>query len=282
MRLFLLLAIPFLAFGADSHPTAAQLIERIQKNVGVPWRSETVDTIKAGDPATPITGVATSFAATMDVLERAAASGKNLIVTHEPTFYNHLDKTDGIENDPVYLAKRAFIESHHMVVFRFHDHWHARVPDGIFEGMTKALGWEQYRSRERRLFIVPETTLGSLAAGLAGKLGIRTARVIGDPAMKLTKVALLPGAAGSPQQIKVLEREDVEALIVGETREWETVEYTRDAVTEHKRKALIILGHVVSEEAGMDECARWLKGFISEVPVEFIPAKEPFWSPNQK
>jgi len=49
-------------------------------------------------------------------------------------------------------------------------------------------------------------------------------------------------------------------------------------VTAGKRKAVILLGHVVSEEAGMEYCARWLKTFISSVPIEFIPAGEPFWS----
>jgi hypothetical protein len=37
---------------------------------------------------------------------------------------------------------------------------------------------------------------------------------------------------------------------------------------------------VISEENGMNECARWIKTFITEVPVEFIPAGEPFWSPQ--
>ena len=54
--------------------TARQVIGRIQKNVGVPWRSETVDTFKAGDPDTPVTGIATTMMATYDVLERAAAA----------------------------------------------------------------------------------------------------------------------------------------------------------------------------------------------------------------
>ena len=30
----------------------------------------------------------------------------------------------------------------------------------------------------------------------------------------------------------------------------------------------------------MINCANWLKTFITEVPVEFIPTAEPFWSPN--
>ena len=41
----------------------------------------------------------------------------------------------------------------------------------------------------------------------------------------------------------------------------------------------ILLGHANSEEAGMEYCARWLKTFIPEVPVEFLPAGDPFWTP---
>jgi hypothetical protein len=52
-------------------------------------------------------------------------------------------------------------------------------------------------------------------------------------------------------------------------------------VTEGKSKSLIILGHIPSEQAGMEECAHWLKTFITEVPVEFVPAREPFWEPKE-
>ena len=276
----LIIALAVRGVAGAQKPTAGELLDRVKKNTGVPWREQTVDTIKQGSRDTPVTGVATTFAATFDVLQRAAASGKNLVITHEPTFYSHLDETRELQNDPVYQAKRDFIEKHHMVVFRFHDHWHARNPDGIFEGMTKALGWEKYRSPEKRLFVMPEMTLDQLAGDIERRLQIRTMRVIGDPKLKVTKVALVPGAAGAQTQIQALERDDVEVLVVGEAREWETVEYARDAMTEGKRKALILMGHVVSEEAGMGECARWLKGFITEVPVEFIPAREPFWTPR--
>jgi len=66
-------------------------------------------------------------------------------------------------------------------------------------------------------------------------------------------------------------------LMVGETREWETVEYAADAVTEGRNKALIVIGHIPSEQPGMEECTRWLKGFVKDVPIEFVPAKQPFW-----
>jgi putative NIF3 family GTP cyclohydrolase 1 type 2 len=275
--------IPVSAFAQNERLTARDLIARIQKNVGVPWRTETVDTFKAGDPETPVTGVAVTMMATLDVLQRAAASGKNLIITHEPTFYNHLDTTENLakQSDAVLAAKQTFIKKHGLVVWRFHDHWHARKPDGILLGMTHALGWEKFQSPTgEHLFVVPETTLGDMAEYIKTRLSIRALRAVGDPNMKLTRAALLPGAAGSGRQIELLERDDVEVLLIGETPEWETVEYVDDAVTEHKRKALVIFGHIPSEQAGMEECARWLKTFITEVPVEFVPASEPFWLPS--
>jgi putative NIF3 family GTP cyclohydrolase 1 type 2 len=281
--LTLLCLIGVAAFAQTERLTARDVIERIQKNVGVPWRTETVDTFKAGNPDIPVTGIAVTMMATLDVLERAAASGKNLIITHEPTFYNHLDTTDKLkeQNDAVLAAKQEFIKKHGLVIWRFHDHWHARKPDGILLGMTHALGWEKFQSPTfEHLFVLPETTLDNMAEYIKTRLGIRALRVVGDPDMKLTKVAFLPGAAGSAKQIELLERDDVEVLLIGETPEWETVEYVADAVTEHKRKGLVILGHIPSEQAGMEECARWLKTFITEVPIEFLPASEPFWLPS--
>jgi putative NIF3 family GTP cyclohydrolase 1 type 2 len=167
------------------------------------------------------------------------------------------------------------------VVWRFHDHWHERRPDGILTGMVEALGWGKYRSPgDPRLFVVPETTLDRFAGAIKERLGIRTLRVVGDPAMRLSKVALNPGYCPIAVGGRMLGRDDVEVLVMGESPEWETVEYADDAVAQGRRKALIILGHIPSEQAGMDECARWLKTFVTEVPVEFVPASEPFWTPG--
>ena len=279
------LLLPSSAFAQNQALTARQVVERIQARVGVPWKSDTVDTFKAGNPDAPITGIAVTMMATLDVLQRAAASGSNFIITHEPTFYNHLDKPDDLpqgESDPVLAKKRAFIEQHGLTIWRFHDHWHARKPDGIQSGMVHALGWEKFQDpANEHLFTVPRTTLAELAASIRSHLGIQAMRVVGDSQMEVTRVAMSPGAAGFGPETTALEMNDVEVLVVGETREWETVEYVADAVTEGKHKALIILGHIPSEQAGMEECARWLKGFVTEVPVNFVPSLEAFWVPDK-
>jgi putative NIF3 family GTP cyclohydrolase 1 type 2 len=103
-----------------------------------------VDTVKAGDPSTKVTGVATTFLDTLDVLREANRRGLNLVITLEPTFYNHLDQTTLLTNDPVYKEKLAFIEEHHMVVFRLHDAIHRVPPDAIAMGLVERLGWKAY------------------------------------------------------------------------------------------------------------------------------------------
>jgi len=270
------------AVAQDHKITARELAAEIQKQVGVEWKKDTVDTFKAGNPDAAVTGVAVTMMATMDVLQRASAKGLNFVITHEPTFYSHLDTPEGMpESDPVWAEKREFIEKHGMVVWRFHDHWHMRKPDGIEAGMVRTLGWEKFQTPDNQyLFVMPETTLTKLAHEVAAKLGSPVVRVVGDPQMKVTKVGLSPGAAGFQRETHALERDDVQVLLVGETREWETVEYAADAVTEKRPKALIVIGHIPSEQPGMEECARWLKGFVTQVPVEFVPAKQPFWVVN--
>jgi putative NIF3 family GTP cyclohydrolase 1 type 2 len=287
LRLTCLLSFSFFmngfstAFAQERQISAREVVQRIQEHVGVPWQEETVDTFKAGDRDTKVTGIAVTMMATFDVLQRSAASGNNLIITHEPTFYNHLDDFAEIpqkENDLVLAEKLAFIKEHHLVVWRFHDHWHRRTPDGVEAGMTHALGWEAFQDKQNQyLFTIPETTLEKLAGVLKSKLELHSMRVVGDPKMKVTRVALSPGSAGMQREIGALENPDIQLLITGESREWETVEYAADAVSEKKNKALIILGHIPSEQAGMEECTRWLKTFVSEVPVNFVPAAQPFW-----
>jgi putative NIF3 family GTP cyclohydrolase 1 type 2 len=265
---------------ARSAPTAGEIVEKIKHNVGVPWRTETVDRFVAGDGEIPVNGIATTMMATLDVIQRAAAAGKNLVITHEPTFWLHQDTIAGMEQDPTYRFKADFLKKNNMAVFRFHDHWHARKPDGIATGMMRELGWERYVDPQNvRRFTFPEQPLSRLASEMKTKLKIRIMRVVGDPDLRVSKVAVSWGNLSREPGIPILSRPDVDLLICGETREWEVVEYAQDCISAGQKKALIVMGHVVSEQAGMKYCAEWLRTFVSDVPVEFVAAEEPFWSP---
>src|SRR5579875_803952 len=68
--------------------TAREVVEQIQKHMGSPW-IHGADVCEAGNPETPISGIATSFTATFNVLRHAADSGHNLIITRERPFWSH-------------------------------------------------------------------------------------------------------------------------------------------------------------------------------------------------
>lgn len=265
---------------ANGAVTAREVVSRIQKNVGVTWRTPTADDFKAGDPDVPVTGITTTFMSTLDVLERSVAAGNNFIITHEPTFWSANDEVAVLRDDPLYKTKLDFIRSNRLVVWRFHDQWHAHRPaDGIFTGWNKAVGWESYAvtgdTPFRHEYVIPETTLESVARDLASKLQVRSVRIVGDPQTKIRRV----GNAGHyiAQCLQLLP--NVDLILTFECREWEAAEYIRDAIASGQKKALIQLPHEGGEEAGMDECARWLQTFVTEVPVKFIPSGDPFWLP---
>ena len=258
--------------------TAADVIQRIKDKVGIPWRAQTVDNLVAGRADVRVTGIATTMMSTLDVVQRASSAGLNLVITHEPTFYTHQDTTDTLKTDATYQFKDAFIRDHDLAIFRFHDHWHAMKPDGIAFGMARELGWDTHVDpANQREFTFPGVPLEVLVAGIRDRLKPATMRVVGDPKMPVNRVAASWGYYTYNPANFPLTRPDIDVFVVGETREWETVEHAQDMGASGKKKALIVIGHVASEQAGMKYCAEWLKGFVTEVPIAYVPAPEPFW-----
>jgi putative NIF3 family GTP cyclohydrolase 1 type 2 len=277
--------------GQHAPLTAQEVIDRIQKNAGVPWQPQTLDTFKAGDPATLVKGIATTAMATMDVLTRAHKENINLVITLEPTFFGRLDAQpvpasaggrgqSGVSlDDPVYLGKKEFIQKNGLVIWRFTDHWRARKPDPIATGLAGTLGWKQYRVGDDPFRLdLPIGTLESLADTLKKRLKARAGiRVVGDPQTRVRRIALLPGLSPLAATMKSLPESDV--VLAGETREWESVEYAADTVAAGRKKGMIMLGRVVSEDPGMNICAEWLRTLVHEVPVRWLPAGDPYWRP---
>ena len=265
--------------GQTTQPmTASAVIESIIKQTGSESVPNTVDVFKAGDPQTPVTGIVTTMFATMDVLKKAVEMNCNLIIAHEPVFYNHRDETTQFQNDPVFLEKKKFIDDNKLVVWRFHDYIHRIKPDAIDYGMALKLGWLKYTDTTVEHFVIPETTLKELLQTLKKIFPGNAFNVIGNREMKLTKVAFSAGAPGSAVHFSMLEDNNVDVLIAGEVSQWETYEYARDAVSQGRNKAVIFLGHVTSEEPGMEYCAEWLKGFLHNIPVYFIKSGPSYWT----
>jgi hypothetical protein len=130
--------------GSAQIPNAVDIIDKIIAKTEAAKIPNTVDIIKEGDPQTPVQGIVTTMFGTMKVLRKAVEMNCNLIIVHEPLYYNHLDQTKQFQNDPVFLEKQKFIKDHNLVIWRFHDYIHSIEPDGILSGMVLKLGWKDY------------------------------------------------------------------------------------------------------------------------------------------
>jgi putative NIF3 family GTP cyclohydrolase 1 type 2 len=263
---------------------AGEIVTRIKANLGVPWRDATYrDTFKTGGPDTEVTGIATTCFVSLDVIRRAAAAGLNMIIPHEDTFWNDRDDTAVVDEDPLYRTKRDLIATHNVVVFRIHDHMHAQRPDFTYVGSARAIGLDptQEDPPGSHRFVIPETTLGAFAAAIVKRTGARALRVVGDPGAKVSRVRLGVGYASPP-----VTGGDIDVVVSGEQQEsdgnFDSPAYVLDATTAGVAKGWIMLGHTVSEEAGMLEMAQWIKGFVPEIPVQLVSAGEPLWGPRRR
>jgi putative NIF3 family GTP cyclohydrolase 1 type 2 len=267
--------------------TVDAVIERVKAHVGVEWKAGGLDTIKAGAAETVVTGIATTSMATLDVLRRAVAGGANLVVTLEPTFFSKADGQTPVRGrgsatagpDPVFDAKKDFIQKNGLAVWRFSDHWRLRRPDPLLQGLGETLGWTRYQvAGDPSRVEMPARTLGVLAGDLKKALGARGGiRVVGDPSTPVRRVGLLPGSTPIAAALAVLPSVDV--IVAGEVREWETVVYAQDTVASGQRKGLILVGRVVSEEPSMRVCATWLQTLVPEVQTQWLPVGDPYWRP---
>jgi putative NIF3 family GTP cyclohydrolase 1 type 2 len=259
-----------------SRLTIQDAIETIVAATDVAPLADTVDTVKTGDPTRPLTGIVTTFLATAEVIARAADLGANLIITHEPTFYNHRDDTAWLEPDAVYQAKRRLIDDHGIVIWRFHDYWHRARPDGILRGLIERLDWDHEGEISYPVVAtIAPLPFAELAGLIRARLGVPSVRVSGPADLVCRRVGLLAGAPGGRAQIATLGRDDVDAVLCGEINEWETSEYARDAAFFGRPKGLIVVGHQPSEEDGMAYLATWLRPRLPAVAITHVPAGDP-------
>ena len=234
----------------------------------------TCDTCKAGDPEREVTRVAVTMFATPEVIRQAAEWGAELLITHEPTYYNHMDHHSTVA---VECAKRKLIEATGMVLYRYHDHPHGTKPDIIGEGMLRdmALAGEVSYTETFDLVRVKlecATTPRELAAILEKNLDLAHIRIAGAADTPMKKVSCMFGTPGGVYE--ELQRDDCEIMITGEACEWALCEYVRDASQLGFAKALLVPGHIGSERNGMIYTADLVKKLFPALEVKYFECGE--------
>ena len=212
----------------------------------------TVDRVILGPEEREVNRVAVTMFATAEVIRAAAAFGAQLLITHEPTFYVNSDNID--ESDPWIAAKKKLIDASGMTVFRYHDHPHSMPLDLIDEGAIRYSGLSG-RITGKPFWAVTSFMLDApmtarrIAVTLQNNLAIKHIRIAGAMDSPGRGIAF---ACGTPGHIReAFNRPDVDFVVTGELCEWSEAEYFRSQAQLGGGKAVLVLGHCMSEYAGM-------------------------------
>ena len=258
--------------------TVKQVIDIILKEVPDFNRPSTVDQLRSGSMEQQVTGIVTTMFPTIEVIEKTYKAGANFIIAHETPFYNNNDETEWLKDDDAYKYKIGLLNKYKIAIWRFHDHWHAHKPDGIAMGNLIKLGWEKYYNPDtpRMITLSKPMTIQSIADLAKQKLGISMVRVVGNLKQLCSTIYLAFGYMDPRAQIPVIQQNKPDVILSGETREWETVERVRDGQLMGQKTSLLVLGHSVSEEAGMEYAAKWLQPKVPGIKITHIPSNNPF------
>lgn len=273
-----------------------EVIAALENAIPLPF-PQTCDIYHIGNPEAEVQKIASVFMADVEVIRKAAAEGVNLIITHEPTWHNGLSlplwdegqgwtvagpEFDWLRRDPVALEKKKLIEENGITIYRSHDRMHFHKPDLIYQGWIQEMGWESYLRQDETMwhYDIPATTLGGLAGFFKEKLGMDAVQVIGDPGQKAEHLSVLVGGGSLGLGDELMPMRDmmekgIDTLVCGETTEWTSISYVRDAAQLGLGKGMIILGHNRTEEAGMKHFPAFLQPLVGDIPVVFIPSGEP-------
>lgn len=257
--------------------SARQLIDKIASAMGPAWNPTSYrDTIKMGDPNTPVNGVASCFMSTLDVIKRAHAKGLNFVLTHEPTMWTDADLLAGVQNDPLFKLKLEFVNDNRMTVWRSHDSMHKLQPEPMRIGEQEKLGWGKFTSAEdqRTYHFSPGYSLSEVVAQFSEKIPTGSLRIIGDPKLIVNTATHCGHSAGAA--VEGLEKCDV--AFANEAREWETAEYGRDVIAAGGNKAVIVTAHEAGEENGVHFFTEWFKQQFPTIRIEFVPTGDRLWT----
>jgi len=247
-----------------------------------PWvdPKKTVDTVKIGDPGKAVRTAGVCWYAAIDTIRSARDAGCELLICHEPTFWEHAAPESRWRNEAPGCAKREMLEESGMVVLRAHDTWDNWPEIGIRDSWAESLGLTK-RLREgsslrwHAMYEIPEQTLRQFAGYIARRvkpLGEDSVRVMGDPDMLVSRPSLGVGCAG-PDKEMVEFGSDVLIVCYDGASYWAT----RERLVE-MGVGVIVVEHGTSEMWGMQNLCRHLAERFPGVSFEYFDDHPRCWT----
>ncbi len=239
-----------------------------------PWvdRATTVDKIIIGDPELDVDACVVTWIPSSQNLMRAAKLGVKLVVTHEPTFWQHVQ--DHRDFDAEAQEKAAMIDELGITVLRIHDCWDAWPEVGIPWAWSKHLGLLDAASNvtasENGMYLrndIPPMTLRELAGRVAAAcapFGEPIVQLTGDPDMVVSKIG---SGTGCACEISEYHKLGCDAGIVCDDGScyWGPIQKAEDTGF-----GVIRVNHGTSEEAGMMTLANYITEALG-VEATYLP-----------
>lgn len=250
----------------------------------VDWDGGTCDGFKAGDPETTVTGIAVGWISTLPALQEAISARCNLFITHEPTYYNHMDNDESVFSHAHARAKRDFLRRSGLVVYRCHDLWDCMPDIGIPDAWAQGLGlagpplrkgpvpdrppkgaqWDQFYA-VYRVERQPVIRLAYAVLDRVRVIGQETVQLVGDPERIVESVGIGTGAICNVQYLAA--EFGAGAVIATD----DGMSFWRDgAWCLDRGTPLLVVNHATAEEWGMDTLARYLAQHFPEVPIHRV------------
>jgi putative NIF3 family GTP cyclohydrolase 1 type 2 len=267
--------------------------------LGNPMSTAMYEGLCAGNAQTPVRAVAVCYAPTVEVLRRAAAEGRNLIISREHPFYlhgglNYGYTTGGLEaalkDDPVVQAKREIVNTNKLMVYRFGAAWDQSKPHAQSRSLALALGLKPASSSpgDRARGVVcylPRTTIAALAQTAADKLQAYSARTVGDPDASVTRIAVLAGETDPKEALaELLADPKIDGIVAGGGGVVDEVDgaisYFQDLIATGRRITMLAIGYGASQDPGVAEMANWVRTALPDCNVEWWPVRDPSWIPR--
>ncbi len=281
------LATPLPALAAGAPVTAAAMLasDKLPADIAAALSGAT---LIHGSADTPVTGVMVATVPSLALLRQAVAARCNMILSAEAPLYSRPLPADanpfakaGAERlfaDPTFKEKAAFIADHKLAIYRLPTRSGEPSPSAyspLFTGqLARAMGLTP--QGDGWFFTTPPITLGTLVQRAQSTVGAHGGlRVIGDLAMPVRQVCVVPGTTDLAATLPRLRQADV--LVAGDLREWELVPYIADSRAAGHPKGLVALGRVLSEQPGTRALAAALRAAHPTLQVHFADINDPFW-----
>lgn len=261
-------------------PTANDVLQYLFENS--PWvdRDRTVDGVKAGNPGREITKAGVCWMPSLSNLQAAHAAGCQLLVTHEPTFWEHSVGERRWRALEPGKTKQAFLDETGLVVLRAHDTWDNWPGAGIRDSWAQGLGLgapirEGSVWRLHGLYEIPEQSLREFATYILERiapLGEDSVQVIGDPNRRVRRPALGVGCIG-PDTEMVEAGADVLIVCFDGACYWGVRERLAEMGV-----AIITVEHGSTEMWGLENLCRHLAEVYPQVEFKYFAEHPRTWT----